>query len=134
MRKRNGSSAFLRIVEEIGDPYGDTGAEIEAAWQSLLEPLPLLGDDCNPERLASVLLSEFPHMRHAIDRVVGDLVLRRRAGLPGARFRPLLLLGPPGVGKTAFAKRLAALLDLPYAEIAGAGSSDDRVLRGTARG
>ena len=38
------------------------------------------------------------------------------------------------MGKTRFAKRLATLLDVGYGEVAGSGSSDDRALRGTARG
>lgn len=47
---------------------------------------------------------------------------------------PLLILGPPGVGKTAWASGLAEQLGVPLAVLAAAGLSDNRALEGTARG
>jgi ATP-dependent Lon protease len=79
----------------------------------------------------TTLRAEFPHLGDAIGRIIGDL---RRAGVAWVRFRPLPLVGPPGVGKSRFAKRLAQLLAVGHGEVTGAGSSDDRMLRGTARG
>lgn len=121
------------VVAAIGDA-GSDGHDIAKAYGALAKPLPLKGGETDPEQLRTTLLAEFPHLGDAIDRITGDLRLRRRAGLAWVRFRPVLLVGPPGVGKTRFAKRLARLLDLGYGEVSGAGSSDDRMLRGTARG
>jgi ATP-dependent Lon protease len=127
-------SAWVTVVKEIGATETDVGYEIEASWNVLTRPVPLKGGTIDPEYLGASLAAEFPHMRTVIDRVVGDFVLRRSAGVLGARFRPMLIVGPPGSGKTHFAKTLAARLGVPCGEIAGAGSTDDRLLRGTARG
>ena len=68
----------------------------------------------DPSALDS-LARDFPHCA----KVVG--LLRRRAALarcspnPALGFPPLLLTGPPGVGKTIFAKRLAATMSVPCA-------------------
>jgi MoxR-like ATPase len=122
------------VVAAIGDIGGSGGEEIAEAYQALAKPLPLRGGEAEPGQLRTALLAEFPHLGDAVDRIIGDLRLRCRAGVAWVRFRPLLLVGPPGVGKTRFAKRLAQLLKLGYGEVSGAGSSDDRMLRGTARG
>ena len=121
------------VIAAIGDS-GGSGEGLGEAYQALVKPLPLRGGEADPGQLRGALLAEFPHLGDAIDRITGDLRLRRRAGVTWVRFRPVLLVGPPGVGKTRFAKRLAQLLKLGYGEVGGAGSSDDRMLRGTARG
>lgn len=59
------------------------------------------------------LETDFPHCAKVVT------MLRRRAALaycssnPAFGFPPLLLIGPPGVGKTLFAKRLAATMLVP---------------------
>jgi ATP-dependent Lon protease len=54
--------------------------------------------------------------------------------VPWVRLRPFLLVGPPGCGKTRFAKRIAGLTGVGYGEVNAAGISDNRALHGTARG
>jgi len=48
-------------------------------------------------------------------------------------FIPLLLVEPPGSGKTRYARRLAGLLEMPFTLIAVGGSSDNRAMVGTGR-
>ncbi|MEO5337220.1 MAG: AAA family ATPase [Magnetospirillum sp. WYHS-4] len=102
-------------------------------WEGLTKPLPLLtGPD--PDILATVLEAEFPWFWAVIEAIVSDLRLRRSVGLEWVHWRPLLMVGPPGTGKTRFARRLAHLLGIGMGEINAGGSADNRLLQGTARG
>lgn len=124
----------LTVVPTIGDARSADGEIIARLYGALTKPLPMKGGDVDPNVIAAALALEFPHLADAIAPVVHDLRLRRQAGVLSAYIRPLLLIGPPGAGKTRFAHKLARFLGLGYGEISGAGSSDDRMLRGTARG
>lgn len=124
----------LTVVAAIGDPDSKEGKTMASTYRTLTEPLALKGGDVDPAALKAALLAEFPNFAAAIDRLCGDLALRRRAGVTWARFRPLCLLGNPGIGKSRFAKRVASLLGTGYGEVPAAGSSDNRALQGTARG
>jgi ATP-dependent protease HslVU (ClpYQ) ATPase subunit len=46
------------------------------------------------------------HIWHALRKSV-------REDLPGFQFAPLLLLGPPGIGKSHWTRRLGKLLEVP---------------------
>ena len=121
------------VVHSIGDT-GREGRGIAEAYRALTRPLPLAGTGMDPDLVASVLVTEFPWMAEATDMVRGELALRQRAGVPWLHLRPILLLGPTGVGKTRFARRLAQLAGTGYSELSAAGASDNRTLQGTARG
>jgi ATP-dependent Lon protease len=62
-------------------------------------------------RLAA-LRADMPHFGAVIDRIEACLALAEFTRTP-ARLPPMLLAGPPGVGKTHFATRLAAVLGVP---------------------
>lgn len=126
--------ATLTVAKEIALGRGSSeDKSVVAAWAPLTEPMPLAGG-VDPSVLETALKSEFPWLTEAIEAVVGDLTLRRQAGAAHAHFRPLILVGPPGSGKTRFARRLSILLGTGFGEVSAAGSSDNRLLQGTARG
>jgi hypothetical protein len=131
--ERADGSPTLHVISEVGFPETEEGSVV-AAYRSLTEPLPLQGGRVAPAVLETALTLEFPHMAEAVDRVVEDLLLLRRAGVPWARFRPLLLVGAPGTGKTRFARRVAEFLGTGHGELGVGGVSDNRLLEGTARG
>ncbi|KJB91866.1 hypothetical protein N826_25455 [Skermanella aerolata KACC 11604] len=87
----------------------------------------------DPDEVAASLGEEFPWMTPAIETVRSHLVLAGRLGgttiLP-----PLVLVGPPGCGKSRFARRLAETLNLPHVRLSCGGITDNRILAGTARG
>ncbi|MDG3040474.1 AAA family ATPase [Roseicyclus marinus] len=81
--------------------------------------------------IAADLLEEMPWMRQAIEHIWRDM---RRAAARGygLRFRPILLDGPPSVGKTHLARSLARLCRVPEVSIdIGAGSDGFRLVGST---
>jgi ATP-dependent Lon protease len=65
------------------------------------------------------LVAEFPHAVNAIDFVLRGL----REGEP-VRWRPILLIGPPGGGKSQLVRRISDLLGIGVYRYDGAGASD----------
>ncbi|MGC4367033.1 AAA family ATPase [Hydrogenophaga sp. R2] len=64
------------------------------------------------------LKEALPHFGEVIDFVVNHVELQKRSrelnpGRPAARLPPMLLNGPPGVGKTHFCEALADVLGVP---------------------
>ncbi|TCT09675.1 ATPase family protein associated with various cellular activities (AAA) [Paralcaligenes ureilyticus] len=84
--------------------------------------------------LRATLTDEFPWAEEAIAVVMSDLIARRRYGVVRLGMAPVLLVGPPGTGKTRFAQRLSDLLGTPNTVINLAGATDTKVLKGVTRG
>jgi len=61
-----------------------------------------------PEMAA--LYAQLPNFSDALDDVKRHVALSQDAAGDGIEITPMLLLGPPGIGKTHFAKQLAELL------------------------
>ena len=104
------------------------------SYRALAEPVPLAGGDKEIGAIVAGITTEFPWMIPAIERIADDLALCALAKEPWLRIRPLLLVGPPGTGKTRFAKRLAELIGTGFRVISAGSSSDDRDLAGTPHG
>lgn len=60
------------------------------------------------------LVTEFPHCEQAV-----DLTLRHLVGKPHVELPPLLFRGPPGVGKSRFARRLGEVLGVGVMRLDG---------------
>ena len=112
----------------------DNKDRLDRQWSFLCKPLALYGADVPLRTVEAVLLAEFPWLAEAIDAVISDIRIRQQSGKPWAHFRPTILVGPPGNGKTRFAHRLAELLGIGFGEVGCSGSADNRALAGTARG
>ncbi len=114
------------------------GDELAKRYGALAKPLPLAGDfSLNAAvdfAMIAALRKEFPWMVLAVEAIEDQM--RLSAALDGGslRLRPMLLVGPPGGGKTRFALRLAELSGCGYGMLNAAGSTDNRLLAGTARG
>ena len=66
-----------------------------------------------------ILNERYPHLADVSGRILDRLAPREHVALP-----PLLLVGPPGSGKTSYAMTLASLLGLPNVVYDGAGTAD----------
>ena len=77
------------------------------------------------------LEASLPHFREPIRLLRNSLALADATQRP-VRIPPMLLLGPPGVGKTYFTHRVAELLGAPHASIAFDQSTSGSELTGSA--
>jgi ATPase family associated with various cellular activities (AAA) len=107
-------------------------------YRALGKPLPLKGDfEVTPRgqfRLIQSLMTEFPWMSDFISRIDDRMRLQATMGQASLKLPPFLLVGPPSTGKTRFAQRLAALSGCGHSVINAGGSTDNRLLTGTAKG
>ena len=82
----------------------------------------------DPAQFRSKFLAAVPWAAEAADIYAHDLV-----GAPYAAFRPRILVGPPGEGKTAAARLLASLAGLDVTVFGAAGVTDGGAFAGTNR-
>lgn len=102
----------------------------------LLKPLPL-AQLPSLDRIAALrhdLDREMPHASAAITAICDELEGRVRLGLKRFALPPLLLVGPPGSGKSHLALKLADALGLARLVLPGGGDGDSKTLSGTSRG
>jgi len=114
--------------------------DVSVRWGGLTEPRPLLGnqammpDASGDMALIATLRRKAPWMEAAISEIEEQMTLSQHAGREWLHFSPILLVGPPGSGKSHFARMLAMSSGVPYAWQSLAGVTDNRNLEGTARG
>ncbi|OYQ36805.1 hypothetical protein CHU95_03270 [Niveispirillum lacus] len=100
----------------------------------LARPMPLAGIGRKADVIAAELERYAPWATDLASHVRRELRLRERMGHEHPHLRPLLLVGPPGSGKTAVAAALAAAMGMPLERIDAGGLPDNRDLAGTSAG
>lgn len=119
------------VVREIGGANDARG--IVDIYAALTRPLPLGGGHLDPADIAAELMDEMPWFRHAIARLQNDMRIAHFAERPYLKFRPLLLVGPAGVGKSRFARRLAQIASVGYRYLNAGGKSSGADFVGNGR-
>ncbi|KQT44479.1 hypothetical protein ASG43_14145 [Aureimonas sp. Leaf454] len=95
-------------------------------WDIVGKALPLVTANLLTEKRRH-LLDAHPHAVDAIERILGDL----REG-HAVSFRPTLLVGAPGTGKSRLCRDLLDAFGIPFAPV-DAGTTSDHGLTGSAR-
>ncbi len=115
------------VIAEVGGRETGLGRRIEKEFEPILgKALPRIAVPDLPG-LRAQLIDAFPYAASIIDPLLEDLIAR-----PSVWLRPTLLVGPPGCGKTEFARMLLDGLGLPQSLYPCGGVSDSS-LGGAAR-
>lgn len=137
------SAPTLQPCVAIGAEAGDRDMPalgLERDYGRLATPLPLLGGGAmrtgpgGATALYAALRAEMPWLEVAIGAVERQFRVATWAGRPWLQFRPLLLVGGPGVGKSHFARRLAAIAGVPAATLDLGAMHDAAALVSVSRG
>ncbi|MBN9498993.1 MAG: hypothetical protein J0H39_19755 [Alphaproteobacteria bacterium] len=126
------SSESVRAAYRVIAPNLKSTAHIEGGgkeFEVLKTPLPLWRSSISSSILTTVLSTEFPHFTE-----VASDIARFICGDESDSLRSLLVVGPPGIGKDSVLRRAAQLVGRPFGEYDLAGSSDNRILKGTSKG
>lgn len=86
------------------------------------------------DEIASALHAEMPWMAPATERLWQDMRASVRNGDTAPRLRPLLLVGPPGIGKSHFARLLGDQLSVPTTIIEATGEPASFAVTGAQKG
>lgn len=126
-----GGPGFVTVLQPF-EPPNDRAEWM--TYQSLAAPLPLRQVPRDAAARIEALAEAAPAFAAPLKEIRRTLALAAHTGRPSPRIRPILLVGPPGIGKTWFARRLAQALNLPFGSLNLGGATDNRCLQGTARG
>jgi hypothetical protein len=86
------------------------------------------------DEIAAKLHGDMPWMEAATEIVWHAMRQCVKLGESGLRLPPLLLVGPPGIGKSAWARRLAKALSLPVRSVEATGEGAGFAITGLQRG
>ena len=93
-----------------------------------------LRNEHHADELAAALHEDMPWMAPATEVVWHAMRRSVREGAPGLRMPPLLLDGPPGIGKSHWARQLGKLLTTPTTVIEATGENASFGIVGSQRG
>ena len=122
------------VLSEIGDVDSREGQDLKRRYKSILNvKLNPQISDINIKNLYYDLKSKFPWALEVVDIVCGQLALHEMNST-SSKLPPLLLVGPPGCGKTHLLSDIAKFINARFALVPCAGTADHGGLNAVARG
>ena len=115
------------VFSSIGNDTTSEGKRVVKEFEKSVGRRLPLPDAPDLAAVQTRLTTEFPWAVSIADEMLKGLV-----GRDHVLFRPTILLGPPGCGKTRFSRRLVEELGVPY-ELVSCGGLSDSAIGGTPR-
>jgi hypothetical protein len=123
------------VAKVIGDRNSREGREVVARYGHIIgKPLPYRGALIDPDRIHRELLAQFPWAENTIRYISGQMSLLRSAAQSHFFLPPLMLVGPPGCGKTTLLERLCKIIGAASQTLPCGGTSDTGGLAAVIRG
>jgi ATP-dependent Lon protease len=110
------------VVEKLGGSRSSQSfKDANLAYGDLVgERLPLTPVPADLDSIRDALLAEYPYATAVIKTLLADLITAKHV-----RFKPTLLVSPPGLGKSRLCRSVSDLLRVPMARYDGASSLDN---------
>jgi hypothetical protein len=136
LRKRRLIRRAQRLVRALERAAGLSHKKelLEPLRESLKHGVALAGPgtEHSADELAAALFDELPWMGAAIEPIWRDMRAAAREGM-GLHVRPILLDGPPGIGKSHLAQRLAVQAAAPWISVDLGSTSEGFPIAGAER-
>ncbi|MDE2341975.1 MAG: AAA family ATPase [Betaproteobacteria bacterium] len=121
------------VVERFQNAERDVKKRVESKIQKALmhDGYRQLPDSRHFLKKKEHLVRTFENFSAVLEHLTGEFIYASCCRPEEFLITPMLLDGPPGVGKTAFAQKFAATLDMPYIKIAAGGLQHAATINGT---
>jgi hypothetical protein len=119
------------LLDRIG---GEDTSSLGSTYGFLMTQLRLVPSAIDPDALYMQLQSEFPWMRDLNIAAARATSMSLKRGDPYWRMNPTVVVGPPGVGKTRWIRRLTEMVGVGSHSLSVAGIDHDKSIRGMERG
>jgi ATP-dependent Lon protease, bacterial type len=122
----------MKILDDIGEVDNPKNSA-HSTFGRLLKPFELRPAKTNADAIFNSLNSEFPWMREANEFVARSLAISERSRTKAMKMEPILLVGPPGLGKTRWVRRVSEILGIPQHSCSMSGVESAGTVIGTER-
>jgi hypothetical protein len=127
---------LITVLDRIGASEATTRSEgrAEDTYARLLHPMSLSVSAIDADTIYETLQAEFPWMKDANEMVAVATARQERQKVKHWRLQPTLLVGPPGLGKTRWIRRVSELTAVPTHTISLSGVAHSKSIIGSERG